>query len=148
MLMARVGDDQHLVIRRHVHDEDVAEAAAGAEARLLRDDRAEQLVGVQAALHQELGLALAHQLHRLRRRRVAVRRVDDPGRAEVDAVRLARPRAIFAAGPTRIGTISPLLAGLDRAGQRRLLARMGDRRRDRLQAAAPLQQLFVLSGSG
>ena len=81
----RVGDDEHLVIGRHVHDEHVADAAAGAQPGLARDDRAEQLVGVQAALHQQLGLALAHQLDGLRRRRVAVRRVDDPRAAEVDA---------------------------------------------------------------
>ena len=46
------------MVGRHVHDEDVADAAAGAQPGLARDDRAEQLVGVQAALHQQLGLAL------------------------------------------------------------------------------------------
>ena len=63
-----VGDDEDLVIGRHVHDEHVTEAAAGAEARLPRHDRAEQLVGVQAALHQQLRLAAADQLDRRRRR--------------------------------------------------------------------------------
>ena len=42
---------------------------------------------VQAALHQQLGLALANQLDRLRRRGMAVRRVDDPRAAEIDAAR-------------------------------------------------------------
>ena len=46
----------------HVHHEAVADAPRGAQARLAPDDRAHQLVGVQAALHQRLGLALAHQL--------------------------------------------------------------------------------------
>ena len=86
------------MIGRHVHDEDVADAAAGAQAGLARDDRAEQLVGVQAAFHQELGLALAHQLDRLRRRRMAVRRVDDAVVAEIDAGRFARPRGSWPPG--------------------------------------------------
>ena len=81
----RVGDDQDLVIRRHVHDEHVTDAPSRAQARFPRDDRAQQLVGVQAALHQQLGLALAHQLHGLGGRRMAVRRIDDPRLAEIDA---------------------------------------------------------------
>ncbi len=82
-----VGDDEHLVIRRHVHDEDVADAAAGAQPGLLRDDGAEQLVGVQAALHQQLRLAAAHQLHGLRRGRMTVRRVDDADGPEAMSAR-------------------------------------------------------------
>ena len=54
----------------------------------LRDDGAEQLVAVQAALHQQLGLALSHQFDRLGRRGVTVRRVDDPAPPEIDPVRL------------------------------------------------------------
>ena len=130
----RVGDDEDLVVGRHVHDEHVADAPAGAQPGLLRHDRAEQLVAVQAALHQQLGLALPHQLHRLAAARMAVRRVDDP---DADRARSRSPSAIsriFAAGPTRIGTISPCSAGLDRAGQRRLLAGMRDRGRHRLEA--------------
>src|SRR3954466_6593635 len=50
----------------HVHDEDVADAALGPEPPLLGDDLAHQLVGVQAALHQQLGPARAHQLPRPR----------------------------------------------------------------------------------
>ena len=47
---------------------------------------------------------------------------------------------ILAAGPTRIGAINPLCAGLDGAGQCRLLAGVRDRRRYGFQASAPLQQ--------
>ena len=43
--------------------------------------------------------------------------------------------SIFAAGPTRIGVISPFCAGLDRAGERRFLAGMRYSGRDRLQFA-------------
>ena len=115
----RVGDDQHLVIGRHVHDEDVADAAAGAQPGLARDDRAEQLVGVQAALHQQLGLALPHQLHRLGRRRrgcAARRRSAICPRSMPAGLRDLldlRRRA------DEDRHDQPLLGGLDRAGQRR-----------------------------
>ena len=73
-----VGDDQDLVVGRHVHDEDVADAAARAQAGLARHDRAQQLVGVQAALHQQLGLALRGPAPPpCAAAAAAVRRVDD-----------------------------------------------------------------------
>ena len=52
--------------------ENIIRKAAG-----LGDDRAEQFVAVQAALHQRLRPACAHLSHRLRRRIVAVLGVDD-----------------------------------------------------------------------
>ena len=61
---------------RHVHDEAVADAPGGADAGVARHHRAHQLVGVKAALHQRLGAAGAHQLHRLGRGIVAVLGVD------------------------------------------------------------------------
>ena len=70
------------------------------------DHRAHQLVGVQAALHERLGLALARQRDRRLGRRFAVRRVDD--RKPARSSRPRRRRAlILVSGPTRIGTISP-----------------------------------------
>ena len=83
----------------HVHEEDVADAPAGAQPRLPRDHGAQQLVGVQAALHQQLGLALAHERDRLRRRGVAVRDVDD----------LGPPRSM----PVRLGDLVDLRGGPD-----------------------------------
>ena len=71
-----------------------------------RDDRAQELVRVEAAFHQQLRLALANQLHGLGRRGMAVWRIDDPGLAEIDAVAVAISW-ILAAGPTRIGAINP-----------------------------------------
>ena len=62
--------------------------AARPQAGLARDHRAQQFVRVQAALHQQFGLALADQFHRLAGRGVAVRRVDDLDAAEIDAGRL------------------------------------------------------------
>ncbi len=61
----------------HVHDEDVADAPAGAQSGLPLGDGPEQLIGMQASLHQQLGLALAHELDRLLGRRLAVRNIDD-----------------------------------------------------------------------
>ena len=57
--------------------------------RLLRsvpvDDLVHEFVGVQAALHQQAGLAGAHQRHGGLGGRVAVRRVDDARVAQVQA---------------------------------------------------------------
>ena len=54
----------------------------------LDDDRTQEFVGVQASLHQELGLALANQLHGPGRGGVAVRDIDHLRSSEVDAARL------------------------------------------------------------
>ena len=72
-----IGDDQDLMVGRHIHDEDVTDAPSGAQSRLARHDRAEQFVSVQAAFHQQLGLALPDEFHGLRGRIVAVRGIDD-----------------------------------------------------------------------
>ena len=66
----RVGDEQRLRIGRHVHDEDVTDATRGAQPGLSRRHLAHQLIGMQAALHQQLALGLADELDRLRRRRL------------------------------------------------------------------------------
>ena len=49
-----IGDEQRLRMIRHVHDEDVADAPARPQTRLLLGHCGQQLIGVQAALHQEL----------------------------------------------------------------------------------------------
>ena len=56
-----------------------------ADARGLVDHRPEHLVGVRAALHQELGNALADQLHRPLGGRMTMRGVDAPDVAQADA---------------------------------------------------------------
>ena len=73
----------------------------------------------------------ADQLDRLGRRGVAVRGVDDLRSSEVDPARL-RDLSMFAAGPTRIRRSIPARR-VDGARERRLLARMRDRRRSGLQ---------------
>ena len=105
-----IGDEQGFGIGRNVHDEDVADPPRSAQPGGGRGDRAHEFVGVQAALHQELALCLLDQLHRLRCRLVAVRRIDK------FETRRCRGRAGFATapilplGPTRIGTIRPASA--------------------------------------
>ena len=88
------------------------------QAGVAGDDGAQQLVGVQAALHQQLGLALPHELHRLGRRGMAVRRIDDPRAPNRDA---APPGHVFdpGGGADENGRNQALLAGLERPDQRR-----------------------------
>src|SRR5258705_6058591 len=50
-------------IRRHIHDEDVADAPIGSEPANLRGHGAHDFVGVEAALHQDLALAFVDQFH-------------------------------------------------------------------------------------
>ena len=142
----RVGHDEDLVVGRHVHDEDVTDAAARPKPSLPRHHGAQQLVGVQAPLHEQLGLTQAHELHGLGRRCVAVRRVDQADLTELDSV-LLRDVADLLRRTDEDGRDQALRAGFDGAGQRRRVARVCDGRGHRVQAATPRQQLFVLSRS-
>ena len=63
--------------------------------------------------------------------RMAVRRVDDRGVRRDRCPLLRRSPAIFAAGPTRIGAISPFAPASTAPAERRCLARMRDGGRDR-----------------
>ena len=110
-----VGDDQGLGMARHVHDEAVADAPGGADAGIARHDRAHQLVGMQAALHQGFGPPGAHQLDRLGGRIVAVLRRRRSRRRRCRA-RPWRPPRVCApaarpgsagAGPCRAASTAP-----------------------------------------
>ena len=59
---------------------------AGAQAGLAGRHRAHQLVGVQAALHQQLAFGLVDELDRLGRGRLAVRRIDDLESVDLEIV--------------------------------------------------------------
>ena len=76
---------------RHVHDEAMADAPRGADARVARHDRAHQLVGMEAALHQRLGPSGAHQRDRLGGGIMAVLGVDQFEARDVEAA-FRRPR--------------------------------------------------------
>ena len=52
-----IGDEQGLRMRGNVHDEDMADAAARSNPCVALHDLRQEFVGVQAALHQELGFA-------------------------------------------------------------------------------------------
>ena len=80
----RVGDEERLGVGRHVHDEDMADAAFRAQTGVLADDRGHQFVGVETALHQQLRFTEAHQLDRLLSGGVAVRDIDDLISAEIE----------------------------------------------------------------
>ena len=132
-----VGDDQCLLVTGHVHHEAVADAPRGAQAGVALDHGGHQLVGVQAALHQRLGLALAHQLHRRRGGRLAVRRIDDLHAGEIDAAgggdaprcaRAARPGSARSgrAGPPRIAPSSEDCIARMRDGGRRGRQRLAE----------------------
>ena len=54
-----IGDEQGARVGRRVHDEDVGDAARGAQAGVARHGDLHELVGVEAALHHGLGIAAA-----------------------------------------------------------------------------------------
>ena len=90
------------------------------------DHLAHQLVGVQAALHQGLGLARAHDLDRGRGGGVAVGRIDQPVRRDIEAELLGdAPDLGLGTDQDRLDQAG--LGRLDRGGQRRLITRMRDR---------------------
>ena len=101
-----VGDEDGLGIGRHVHDEDVTDAPGGPKSGRTGGDGPHQFVGVQAALHQQLTLRLADHLDRFRRRRVAVRHVDDLRTFERDAVLLG-DRLDLVCGADQHGLMMP-----------------------------------------
>ena len=131
-------------VARDVHDEAMADPASSANAGLPRNHRAHQLVGVQAALHQGLGLAGSDELDRLGGRVVAVFRIDHARLSEMSRPLSWRRGAIRSAGPTRMGSISPRLRRLDRPAQRHIVARMRDGDLDRRFLLGGRNQAMVL----
>ena len=121
-----VGNDDRPGIGRHGHEEAVAEPPLGAQAALLLHHLVQQLVGVQAALHQASRLAAAYHRHRHLGRVVAVLGGDDAVR-RMSISALAATARIFFSGPTRIGLIrsrwaastAPLSASSLQGGRRR-----------------------------
>ena len=141
-----VSDDEDLVVRGHVHDEHVTDTAPRAQPGFLGDDRAKDLIAVQASLHQELGFSTANQFHRLSRGSMAVRHVDNANLTKMDrACRRDLPDLVGRTDEN--GDDQSLLGSVDGACERRPLAWIRHRRRHRFKAAALHQQRFVLSGS-
>ena len=101
-----------------------------------------QLVGVEAALHQRLGLACPHELDRSRRRGVAVRRVDQLVARDVE-LELLRHGLDLRLRSDEDGLDQPELRGVDRAGERALVARVRDRHGHRLDRLRGLDQPLI-----
>jgi hypothetical protein len=81
-----VRDEQRLVIGRHVHREDMRKAPFRAQTAGAARHGVQQLIGMQAALHQQFGAARAHGFHGGFGRSMAVSCIDDRGIAEGQAV--------------------------------------------------------------
>ena len=138
-----VGDDERLLVGRHVEHEAVAEAARGAQPGVALHHLTEQLVGVQAALHQRLGAAAGDLLHRLRGGGVAVGRLHQLAAREVQ-LELLGDGFDLRARADQDRPDQPQLRGVDGAGQRGGVARVGDRGRDRRQLLGRVDQALVL----
>ncbi len=81
----RIGDQQRARIRRHSHDERMADAAGGPQTLRGGYHGAHQFIGVQAALHQRLDFAGAGQRDGLLGGGVAVLGGHQPVGREIDA---------------------------------------------------------------
>src|SRR5205085_6317325 len=78
-------DDKDLMICRNVHQERVAYPPACTQALLTRYDRRHEFVGMQTALHKDLGTAFSDKLNRFLGGGVAVRHIDDLRNTNIDA---------------------------------------------------------------
>jgi hypothetical protein len=79
-----VGDEQSLRMTRHVHDEHVADAPSCPQSGLAFHYLRQQLVGVEAAFHQEVRLAGTDEFDGLLGGGLAMRHVHDLEGAEVE----------------------------------------------------------------
>src|SRR4051794_38072699 len=116
----------------HIYDEHMADPARRAQASLARGHLAHELVGVQAALHQQLALGFVNQRHRLRRGRLAVRGVDELEAIDIDPM-LAGHGGNLPGRTDQDRNDDASFGCLDEPAQGRLVAGMSDdgcRRRD------------------
>src|SRR4029079_13080447 len=127
---------------RHIHDEDVADAPSRPQSGLALHYFRQQLVGVQAPLHQKLGLAGANKLHGLRRGSLTMRHVDDFDTAEVERKFLCDTNNL-ALGTHKNWLDQSSPACLDRASEGTLVARVRHSGRNRLQTLRSGDQMVV-----
>ena len=105
----RIRDEQSLGIGRHVEHEDMANPPSRAEPTLLGDDLVHQHIGVEAALHQAVRLAVADKAHRGGSGLLLGCDIHDLEAADVEASFWAAAR-IRVADPIRIGAMMFSLA--------------------------------------
>ena len=137
-----VGDDQRVLVAGHIHHEAMADAARRADAGLARDDRAHQLVGMKAALHQGFGLALAHEFDGLVGGVVAVRGGHE-GECRDVQIRLGGRGADALGRPDQDRRDQAEPGRFHRAFERDPVAGVGDGGRHRRQLARRRQQTLV-----
>ena len=98
---------------------------------------------MQAALHQELGLAGANKLHRFFGCRLAVRDVDDLDSRDVEAKGFCEAANLLLR-PDQDGSDHSRLGRFKRAAERSLVAGMRDGRRERGQSLCRRDEPLVL----
>ena len=129
-------------IGRHGDQEAVAEPPFGTQAPLLLHHLVQQLVGMQAALHQRFGLAGADHRHRHLGGVMAVLGRHQPIRRDVDSFARGDGADLFLRAD-QDGRDQIALGRFDRPLQRVVAARVDDGRGQRRQAIARLDQLQI-----
>ena len=127
---------------RHIHHEDMADAAFGAQASGGGRDLTHQFVRMQAALHKELALSLSYQGDCLRRSGVAMWSVDDFVLFQIKPI-LRGHRPNFLRRPHQDRNDQSVLGGFKRAPQRGLVAGMRDDRDGRLNLPCSGNQAII-----
>ena len=109
----------------------------------LRDHGAHQLVGVQAALHQRLGLARAERVRTAFAAELTLCSASTSSNDEMSSFSRSATSRMRASGPTRIGCDEAQARGLDGAFQRDLVAGMRDGDADARQLLRSCDQPLV-----
>jgi len=114
-------------VGRHVHDEHVADAPLGPQTGFGGGHRAHELIGVEAALHQQLALACVDQFDSLVGCGFAMLRVHKFAAANIQTALLCHARnPLDGSNQNRIDDAE--LGGFKTAAQRRLVAWMNQDR--------------------
>jgi hypothetical protein len=126
----RIGDEDRLGVGRHIHHEDMADAPIGPQPALFGGDGPHELIGMQAALHQHLGLRRVDQFDRSGSCFFAVRHVDELESRYVDGV-LGGDARDLVGGPDQDRLDDSGFCGVGGAAQGGFVARMHHDRADR-----------------
>ena len=136
-----VSDEQGAGVGRRVHDEDVGDAACGAQAGVAVHGGLHQLVGVQAALHHGLGVARAADGDADLGGLLFASGLEDRIRGNIDAD-LGGKRLHGCAGADESGLNQASRGGFHSAAQGDIGKRPNHRGGDRRQTLAALDELM------
>ena len=134
-------------IGRHIHDEHVADPPRCAQSGRRRGDGPHQLIGMQAALHQQLALGLANQFDGPGGGSLAVWHIDDFEALDVEVV-LARHRRDLPGRPDQDRDNDAGFCRLGRPAQGSLVARMHHDSRCRRHRLGTRDQAVVFTAGG